>query len=64
MEITLLPGISLKCYNVEILEDDIVEGGETFIVELRNFVGNIRALGATSITVTIVPDTENIDSKL
>ena len=62
VDITFTEGDSATqiCYPITIIDDDIVEVSESFIVELQgsNVVGN-RAL-----FITINPNLDNIDSKL
>ena len=57
-----IPETMSACYNITIIDDDIVEVSESFSVELINVVG-IDTL-VRDIGITILPNNENIDSKL
>ena len=50
-----------ECYDLTILDDDIVEASETLSVELVNPVG-VRVISG-SITITIQPTPQDPDSK-
>ena len=52
-----------QCYDVAILDDDIVETPESFTVELTNVVGFSLIL-QSRVTVTIIPNQDNLDSKV
>ena len=60
--VVVLTGMGSKCYNVVIVDDDIVETSESFSVELVDIVGSFRVL-QSSTTITISPNQQNIDSK-
>ena len=60
--VVVLTEMGSKCYNVVIVDDDIVETSESFSVELVDIVGSFRVL-QSSITITISPNQQNIDSK-
>ena len=61
--VIVLSGMGSKCYNVVIVDnDDIVEASESFSVELVDIVGRFRVL-QSSVTITISPNQQNIDSE-
>ena len=60
--VIVLSGMGSKCYNVVIVDDDIVETSESLSVELVDIVGSFRVL-QSSVTITISPNQQNIDSE-
>lgn len=51
-----------QCYDVAILDDDIVEMSEVFRVELTEIVGFVTIIQSI-VTITIIPNQERLDSK-
>ena len=51
-----------QCYDVAILDDDIVESSEVFRVELTEIVGFVTIIQSI-VTITIIPNRERLDSK-
>jgi hypothetical protein len=57
--IILPPGTGdgdLRCLNITILDDDLIEGDEIFTLRLRITAGNGVTLGRSTTTVTITED--------